>query len=104
MVHTALADAPGVPSPYGLDALATFLVPASLLLAFAAAAQPNQVVAIAATMALALVSRGAFDAPLRALCGVVAAQWAALSCIDQRAMWRTLIDDRKKRLEEEGGS
>jgi hypothetical protein len=101
VVHTALADAPGVPSPYGLDALATFLVPASLLLALVAAAQPNQVVAISATMALALVSRGAFDAPLRALCGVVAAQWAALSCIDERAMWRTLIEDRKKRLEEQ---
>jgi hypothetical protein len=55
-------------------------------------------------MALALVSRGAFDAPLRALCAVVAAQWAALACVDERAMWRTLIDDRRKRLIEEGAT
>jgi hypothetical protein len=102
ILHTALADAPGVPPPYGLDAVATFLVPASLLLAFVSAAQPKQVAAIVATVALALVSRGAFDAPLRALCAVAAAQWAALACADERAMWRTLIDGRKARLAEEG--
>ena len=88
VLRTALADAPGVPAPYGLDAVATFLVPASLLLALASAAQPKQVVVIVGTMALALVSRGAFDAPLRALCAVAASQWAALACADERAMWR----------------
>ncbi|HEY6459324.1 MAG TPA: hypothetical protein VIY73_04210, partial [Polyangiaceae bacterium] len=98
MLHTALADAPGVPAPYGLDAVATFLVPASLLLALVSAAQPKQVVVLVATMALALVSRGAFDAPLRALCGCTAAIWGVLACEDERAMWRTLIDDRKRRL------
>jgi hypothetical protein len=95
VLHTALADAAGVPP---LDALSTFLVPASMLLALAAAAQPRQVVAVTATMALALVSRGAFDAPLRALCGVVAAQWATLACVDPHSMWRTLIDDRRRRI------
>jgi hypothetical protein len=95
VLRTALADAPGVPPPYGLEAVATFLVPASLLLALASAAQPNQVVVIVATMALALVSRGAFDAPLRALCAVAASQWAALAWADERAMWRTLADERK---------
>ncbi|HEY3820920.1 MAG TPA: hypothetical protein VGL81_27340 [Polyangiaceae bacterium] len=98
MLHTALADAPGVPPPYGLDGVATFLVPASLLLALVSAAQPKQVAALVATIALALVSRGSFDAPIRALCAVVAAQWAALACFDERAMWRTLIDDRKRRV------
>jgi hypothetical protein len=98
IAHTALADAPGVPQPYGLDALATFLVPASLLLALAVAAQPNQPVALLAAMALALVSRGAFDAPLRALCAIAAAQWAALACLDQRSMWRTLLAERANRL------
>jgi hypothetical protein len=88
VLRTALADAPGVPAPYGLDAVATFLVPASLLLALASAAQPKQVVVVVATMALALVSRGAFDAPLRALCAVAAAQWVALAWADERAMWR----------------
>lgn len=102
VVHTALVDAPGVPAPYGLDAVATFLVPASLLVALVSAAQPRQVVVVVAAVALALVSRGAFDAPLRALCVVAASQWAALSCADERAMWRTLLDDRKRRLAEDG--
>jgi hypothetical protein len=98
MLHTALADAPGVPPPFGLDAVATFLVPASLLLACVSAAQPRQVVALMATLSLGLMSRGSFDAPLRALCAVAAAQWAALAGTDERAMWRALIDDRARRL------
>jgi len=104
VLHTALADAPGVPSPYGLDALATFLVPASLLLALVAAALRQQVVAIVAAIALGLVSRGSFDAPLRALCAVAAAQWAALAGVDGRAMWVALIEDRNRRLKEEDGA
>jgi hypothetical protein len=102
VLHTALADAPGVPPPYNLDALATFLVPASLLLALATAAQPRQVVALLVATALALVSRGAFDAPLRALCVVVAAYWAVLARTDEHAMWRTLLRERSARLEEQG--
>jgi hypothetical protein len=98
VLHTALADAPGLPAPFGLDAVATFLVPASLLLALVVVAQPQQVAVLVSTIALGLVSRGSFDAPLRALCLVVAAQWAVLACADERAMWRTLIDDRKRRL------
>lgn len=102
ILHTALADAPGIPPTYRLDALATFLVPASLFLALAVIAQPKQVAAIAATMALALVSRGALDVPLRALCAAAAAQWAVLASVDEKAMWRTLINDRNVRLAEEG--
>jgi hypothetical protein len=100
VLHTALADAAGVPSPFAFDALAVFLVPASLLLALVAASQPNQVVTVVATVALALVSRGSFDAPLRALCAVVAAQWTALTCVDERAMWRTLLEERKRKLQD----
>jgi hypothetical protein len=100
VLHTALADAAGVPSPLWFDALAVFLVPASLLLALVAAAQPKQVVTVVATVALALVSRGSFDAPLRALCAVVAAHWATLACVDERAMWRTLLEERKRKLED----
>ena len=97
MVHTALADASGVPAPYGVVGFATFLVPASILLALCAAVQApgGTAVAVATAMSLALVSRGAFDAPLRALTAVVAAQWAALAAVDSRAMWRTLLADRK---------
>jgi hypothetical protein len=101
MLHTALADAPGVPSPFLLEKVAVFLVPSSLLLALVSVAQPRQVPAVVSVMALALVSRGAFDAPLRGLCAVTAAIWAALACVDERAMWRTLIEDRKRRLQEE---
>lgn len=103
IVHSALADAPGVPPPFGLDALATFLVPASILLALVAAAQTRHVIAIGSSMALTLVCRGALDAPLCALCAVAAAQWTALAAIDERAMWRTLIDDRNRRAAEEAG-
>ena len=100
VLHTALADAPGVPSPYGLDALATFLVPAALLLALATAVQPRQVVPILVAMALALVSRGSFDAPLRALCVVVAAFWVVLARSDSQAMWKTLIGERQARIDD----
>jgi hypothetical protein len=103
VLHTALADAPGVPPPFGLDALATFLVPASLLLALAIAMQPRHGGAVVAAMALALVSRGAFDAPLRALCAVVAAFWAVLARGDEQAMWRALIHERAVRIEDAGG-
>jgi hypothetical protein len=101
IAHSALADAPGVPPPFRFDAFATFLVAASLFLALVAAAQPNQVVAVVAAMTFALVSRGAFDVPLRALCAVTSAQWLALACVDGRSMWRTLLTDRARRIAEE---
>jgi hypothetical protein len=102
IMHTALADSAGIPPPFRIASFAIFLVPASLLLAMVTAAQPGQVAALVATLSLALVSRGAYDAPLRALCAVAAAQWAALSSGDERAMWRALIDDRKRRLADDG--
>ena len=94
ILHTALADAPGLPPPFGLDPVATFLVPASLLLALAAALQPRQVTAVVASVALVLVSHGAFDAPLRALCVVVAALWLTLASDDATSLWRLLLGDR----------
>jgi|HubBroStandDraft_1064217.scaffolds.fasta_scaffold14928_2 hypothetical protein len=102
MLHTALADAPGMPPPYGLEALATFVVPASVLLAIVAATLRGQVDAVVATMSFALVSRGTFDVPLCALCAVAAAGWAALASVDDRAMWRSLLGDRARRLREAG--
>jgi hypothetical protein len=100
VLHGSLADAPGLPAPYGLEVMATFLVPASLLLALVCAAQPKQVVTVVAPLSLALISRGALDAPIRALCISAAAHWTVLACIDDRAMWRTLIDDRNRRNQE----
>jgi hypothetical protein len=102
MLHTALADAPGAPAPLGLEPLATFVVPASLLLALVAATLRRQVEAVVATMALTLVSRGSFDVPMCALCAVAAAGWAALASVDERSMWRALLGDRSRRLSESG--
>jgi hypothetical protein len=100
-VHSALADAAGMPPPYRGAAFAVFLATSSLFLALVVASQPRQVAAVVAPMALALVSRGAFDVPMRALCAVVAALWIALACVDPRAMWRTLMQDRARKLAEE---
>ncbi len=101
VLHTALADAPGLPPPFGLDAVATFLVPASMLLALVAAAQPNQVAAVVASVALALVAHGSFDVPLRALCAVAASIWLTLASGDDASMWQSLIADRQKRMADE---
>jgi hypothetical protein len=103
IVRAALVDSTGVPPPGGLEALSTFLVPGSLLFALVAALQPGPAAAVAAATALALVSRGAFDAPLRALCSVAAAQWAVIAFADERAMWRALVADRDRRRSEERG-
>jgi hypothetical protein len=100
VLHTALADAAAPPIPPGLAPIATFLASAALLLALVAAAQPGQVAAIVCAMALALISRGALDAPLRALSGIAAAVWIVVAWIDDRAMWRALIDTRKRRIAE----
>jgi len=94
IAHTALAGAGGIPVPVGVEGLAIFVVPAALFLAVAYAIQTGQVVAIVASIAIALVSRGAFDSPMRALCAVVAAQWATLAAVDERAMWRSLTTNR----------
>jgi hypothetical protein len=103
VLHTALADAPGLPPPFALDAVATFLVPASLLLALVSAAQPHQAAAVVACVALALVSHGAFDAPLRAMCVIVASVWITLASADdglQGQPWQPLLGE--SRLANEG--
>jgi hypothetical protein len=100
VLHTALSDAAGVPRPFAyetLGAVATFLVAASMLLALVAAAQPGQVVVVISTLALALLARGAFDAPLRGMAASAAALWIVLASADERAMWKALMGDRVKR-------
>ncbi len=98
VLHTALADAPGIPPPYALGAIATFLVSASILFALVALLQRRQAVAVTSALALALIARGAFDAPLRALSVVVGGVWLMLAVTDNRAMWRTLATERDERL------
>jgi hypothetical protein len=102
VAHSALGDPPGVPPAARLAALATMLVPSSMLLALGVTVQPGQLGVVVASLALALVSRGAFDAPLRALCAVAASQWAVIASLDEKVMWTTLLADRKRRLAEEG--
>jgi hypothetical protein len=75
-LHTALAEGSGLPVPSALGAAQSFLTASAILLGLGAVAQSGENAAIAGAMALALVSRGAFDAPLRALAVVTAAQWA----------------------------
>jgi hypothetical protein len=103
-LHSALADAPGLPPPLGLHAFAIFLVVAAILLALVAAVQPRQVVAVVAALSLALMARGAFDVPLHALSATAGALWLVVAVTDDRAMWRSLIVERERRLAEERGS
>jgi hypothetical protein len=97
VMHTALADAAGIPPPFGLEAIATFLVPSAMLLALVSAVKPKQPSVVVGAMGLALLSRGSFDAPLRGLAVVAAAQWIAIAMADDRVMWRSLLDERKEK-------
>ncbi|WP_394846701.1 hypothetical protein LZC95_04445 [Pendulispora brunnea] len=103
VLHTSLGEAVGVPPSYGLGAIATFLVAASILFAVVAVLQRRQVVTITSALALALIGRGAYDAPLRALAAAAAAVWMMLAFSDDRAMWRTLLAEREERLRREDG-
>jgi hypothetical protein len=84
-LHVALGSAPGLPQPFGLNALAVFLVVASILLALVAAVQPRETAAVVFALSLALLGRGAFDAPLRALSATGGALWLMLATIDGAA-------------------
>ena len=77
-----------------LGAIDAFLVAASALLALTCALTPNPLIAVTCAMALALLGRGAFDVPLRALAATVAALWTILAAVDERAMWKALMGAR----------
>jgi hypothetical protein len=94
ILHSALADAPGTPAPLGLSAVATFLACCAIFLALGAIVQRGQVVAVIAALAFALLARGTFDVPLRALAIAAAGHWVLLSMVDDRSMWRALIAQR----------
>lgn len=101
ILHSALADAPGQPPPFGLAAVATFLASAGIFLAFVAVAQRGQVIAVVSALALALISRGTLDVPLRAMAIAAAGQWVLLAMLDERAMWKAMAVDRDQRVAEE---
>lgn len=96
-LHTSLAQVATLPAPYALSGALSFLTASSVLLAAAALVLLEQPAAISAAFALALVSRGAFDAPLRALAIVAAAQWAVVALFDERILWASLTAPRASR-------
>jgi hypothetical protein len=102
VLHTSLSDVRGTPPPFGIAALPTFLVTASILFAAIAVIRPGPAPAITSALALFLIGRGAFDVPLRALSACVGATWLLVASVDERTMWRALaarrdsISDAKK--------
>jgi hypothetical protein len=89
-LHASLSAASALPAPYALSGAASFLTVSAVLLGAAALAQLGQPPMIAAAFAMALVSRGAFDAPLRAIAVVAAAQWSLVAAFDDRMLWAVL--------------
>ena len=86
VLHAALADASPLPAPYALSAAQSFLSASAIFLAAAALALRAQPAALTSAFALALVSRGAFDVPLRAVAIVAAALWAFCAASDERLL------------------
>ncbi len=93
-LHASLSAASSLPAPYALSGAASFLTVSAVLLGASALTQLSQPPTIAAAFALALVSRGAFDAPLRAIAIVAAAQWALVSAFDEKMLWAALAGAR----------
>jgi hypothetical protein len=83
--------------PFGLSAAQSFLTGSAIFLGLAAILQPAQPAPIAGAMALALLSRGSFDAPLRALAVVAASMWMLAASFDDRLMWAALTASREQR-------
>jgi len=79
-----------------LGALEAFFVVASLLLALACAVTAHPLTVVVCAFALALLGRGAYDVPLRAMSAAVAALWTALAASDERALWRALTASREE--------
>ncbi len=95
VLHTALADAPGLPPPYGLSAMATFLASAAILFSLVALLQRKQPAAITGALSLALLGHGGLDTPLRALVTAAGGMWLMIAVTDERALWRTLLAARE---------
>ncbi|MBX3207444.1 MAG: hypothetical protein KF764_20520 [Labilithrix sp.] len=96
VLRATLPGAAGLPSPYLLGSIGAFLVPASLLLATVALLQRAEAPAVVASLALALLSHGAFDVPLHALLVTASAQWAMLAMTDDRSRWAALVARRSE--------
>lgn len=95
VLRGSLTQTSGLPMPYALSSIAAFLVPATVLLALVAIVQRAQPPAVLASIALALLSHGAFDVPLHALAITAAAQWSLLAMADERSMWAAMVRERE---------
>jgi hypothetical protein len=84
ILRAALPGGAGTPSTYHVGSIASFLVPASILLSAIALLQPSSP-AIVVALSLALLSHGAFDVPLQALLITASALWAMLATISERS-------------------
>ncbi len=100
VLRGSLSQTSGLPMPYALSSIAAFLVPATILLALVAIVQRAQPPAVLASIALALLSHGAFDVPLHALAVTAAAQWSLLAMADERSMWAAMIRGRGREIAE----
>jgi hypothetical protein len=78
-----------------LGVMEAFFVTASVVLALACSVLGGQITVVMCALALALLGRGAFDVPLRALAASVAAIWTTLAAVDDRVMWKSLVVTRE---------
>jgi hypothetical protein len=95
-LHTALASAAGLPSPFGMSGAQSFLTASAILLAASALLLRGQPSALVAPLALALISRGSYDAPIRAVAAVTAAAWTMAASFDERLLWAALGATRRR--------
>lgn len=90
VLHTALADVRGTPPPAGLGPVPTFFAATSLFLAAVAVIRPGPAPSITSALALCLLARGAFDAPLNAFAVCVGAACLLAISVDEKTMWKAL--------------
>jgi hypothetical protein len=89
VLRTGLSTPSGASSAMG--AIDAFFIAASVLLALTCALTPYPLLVVTCGMSLALLGRGAYDVPLRALAATAAAVWTTLAAVDERVMWKALV-------------
>jgi hypothetical protein len=83
------------PEPFALSTLAVYFGVSAPLLALAALVAVRKQGVMSASIALAILARGMLDVPLRSLFLCAAAIWMVLTTVDDRAMWRARVDEKK---------
>ena len=83
------------PEPYGLSTLSVFFGVSAPLLGLAALLAGRRQGPISAAVAIAVMARGLYDVPLRAMLLAAAAVWMVLAMVDDRVMWRALAAEKR---------